>query len=693
MTTPSSGYATLDDISRDVLSNGDRVHGSDPRSKPIEGKVLGQEISDVIESLIGNIPKSEEGGGLDTVDMDVDSPLNDNGSPEAGPGPSTAAFREANRHLYSDGSLDMNGRFSDGESDDLGPVDEGGQKDDEDEGEEGGGEEDEKKEEEEEDESDSQQEQLDEVLKVDRGFYDVLVHDLKECIDEAAWTLDLWKRVFVHEYGWSPEPLLDKYGALIEAAVPAFTAKLDRKVPVTTGQLELPTSAAFAQVYQELKAWDWDNPTTRKIDFLHNYKQKYGVMANHVLRKYSGLLKQLLPRYAARMNANIRKTIQNPTSSQMGSKPANRETQESARETQESARETQESAREAQESTNGPALERKVNGVSSNNLQLFHLLVDDLRARDWSKPGFTQRAWVIDLRKVLGEDQVHRAKIIMGMHAPQLRRMVPEYANQMDFNRYHGKARPPPRAGPVNSSASSIARASPPRSSSSSPKAPRRPRPIVRLPGVQATARTLDSAANKVSNAPYARPLERERTPRPRHPSYVMLPRRDGPLSFPSALAELDVEVYRHQSANHTVLPQLAVFSDYLTSQAGSQYKALVTRIRDLGPAIESQLDDMRVVAKDVDRLQAAVRTEWAAFQVSGAMADVVMDVDGERAGRQAWEYKQAAAVARRSVLLGHRAELDRMREERVKCLAKVRRIDEVVVAARAKIEAALMEE
>ncbi|BEJ15015.1 hypothetical protein CspHIS471_0407820 [Cutaneotrichosporon sp. HIS471] len=492
MTTPSSGYATPDDISGNVLSNGDRVHGSDSRSKPIEGEVLGQAISDVIESLIANMPQSEEGGGLDTVDMDVDSPLNgaDNGSPEAGPGPSTSAFREANRHLYSDESLDMNGRFSDGESDDLGPVDEGNQMDEEDEGEEGkededeGEEEEDEDEEEEEDEDDSEQEQLDEVLKVDRGFYDLLVHDLKECIDEAAWTLDLWKRVFVHEYGWSPEPLLDKYGALIEAAVPAFTAKLDRKVLVTTSQPELPTSEAFAQVYQELKAWDWDNPTTRKIDFLHNYKQKYGVMADSVLLKYSGLLKQLVPSYAARMHANIRKTNQNLTSSQMAPKPPNGETQES---------------------TNGSALERK--------------------------------------------------------------------------------------------------------------------------------------------------------------------------------------------SANHTVLPQLPVFSDYLTSQAGSQYKALVTRIRDLGPAIESRLDDMRVVAKDVDQLQAAVMSEWAALQASGAMADVVMDVDGERAGIQAWEYKQAAAVARRSVLLGHRAELDRMREERVKCLAKVRRIDEVVVAARAKIEAALMEE
>lgn len=194
--------------------------------------------------------------------------------------------------------------------------------------------------------------------------------------------------------------------------------------------------------------------------------------------------------------------------------------------------------------------------------------------------------------------------------------------------------------------------------------------------------------------APRRRTPEQERTPRPRLAPYVKPPRREGPLSFPSALAELDVEVYRHRS-NSTLLPQLPLFSDYLSSEARGKYDALIVRIHELDSAIDARLSDLRVMAKDVDRLQAAVTDEWAALQASssGETADTAMDVDAGPTLAQEWEDKQAAAVARRNMLLGHRVELGRMRDERAKCLAGVRRVDEIVVAARAKIEAALMDE
>lgn len=188
---------------------------------------------------------------------------------------------------------------------------------------------------------------------------------------------------------------------------------------------------------------------------------------------------------------------------------------------------------------------------------------------------------------------------------------------------------------------------------------------------------------------------EPERTSRPRPAPYIRPPRREGPLSFPSALASLNVEVYRHQSSSSTLLPQLPSFSDYLSSEAQAKYDALVARIRELDPAIEARLAKLREVAKDVDRLQTAVTAEWAALQASssGETAETAMDVDAGPPRTLAWEDKQAAAVARRNVLQGHRAELEGMRNERARCLARVRAIDEVVVAAKAKIEAALMEE
>ncbi len=41
-------------------------------------------------------------------------------------------------------------------------------------------------------------------------------------------------------------------------------------------------------------------------------------------------------------------------------------------------------------------------GISARSRSLFDRLVRDLRSRDWSKPGFTQSAWLKDLVNVVG---------------------------------------------------------------------------------------------------------------------------------------------------------------------------------------------------------------------------------------------------------------------------------------------------
>jgi hypothetical protein len=148
------------------------------------------------------------GGAEDAAGMDVDSPLTDIESPvaQAGPGPSTAASWAKTNGVGSsdvahiacgaDDSLDLNGLLghADGASEDAEEL------------------KDEREDESGEDELDSgleeladdSEHQLDEVLEEDKMFYDILVYDLKECIDEAAWTFYLWKDVFTEEVSRIP---------------------------------------------------------------------------------------------------------------------------------------------------------------------------------------------------------------------------------------------------------------------------------------------------------------------------------------------------------------------------------------------------------------------------------------------------------------------------------------------------------
>lgn len=195
-----------------------------------------------------------------------------------------------------------------------------------------------------------------------------------------------------------------------------------------------------------------------------------------------------------------------------------------------------------------------------------------------------------------------------------------------------------------------------------------------------------DSDIQLLSHMPSRRPSPR---PAPYPP-----PRRMGPLSFQSALAHLEVESYRHRSSG-TLLPQLPSFAEYLSSEASSAYAQLVERIRGLDPLIEAKLSELRGVAQDVDALQSAVSADWAVLQASstGASPETAMDVDGGAARTLAWEDRQAAAISRRNVLKGHRVVLEQMCDERAKCLARVKAIDEAVVGARARIEAALMDD
>lgn len=158
----------------------------------------------------------------------------------------------------------------------------------------------------------------------------------------------------------------------------------------------------------------------------------------------------------------------------------------------------------------------------------------------------------------------------MAKYAKQLRRMVPKYAHQMYCNRAHRKVPPCIRIKDPETVTSTMVSASPTGSSSCQPEEQWRPRRMVGSATKaerQARARLLDAAATQV---------------RPRLASYVILPRPDRPLAFPSALAKLELEIYRHQSENDILLPQLPMFSDYLASQAGSQYEALIARIRNL---------------------------------------------------------------------------------------------------------------
>lgn len=192
MPSPSSGYATPAALSEDEpATEADPPH-------PV-GQALGQALSDVLASLVDGMPSGSGEEGV--VDLDVDALLD---SPGAGPGPSTAAFWAAKAHGPSSGflaagldirgsdsgdPLDLNGHIDGNYSDALSDEQEEGEEVDRQyEGEDDG-----------EDDQDEQPEQLDKVLEDDQMFYDVLVHDLKECIDEAGWTLALWKSVFIEE--------------------------------------------------------------------------------------------------------------------------------------------------------------------------------------------------------------------------------------------------------------------------------------------------------------------------------------------------------------------------------------------------------------------------------------------------------------------------------------------------------------
>jgi hypothetical protein len=69
--------------------------------------------------------------------------------------------------------------------------------------------------------------------------------------------------------------LLAKYGALVEAAIPAFAAKLDKEEPIASNvKPEIPTSETFQRVLREVEAWDWDDPTTTKKAFGEAFKRK-----------------------------------------------------------------------------------------------------------------------------------------------------------------------------------------------------------------------------------------------------------------------------------------------------------------------------------------------------------------------------------------------------------------------------------
>lgn len=165
-------------------------------------------------------------------------------------------------------------------------------------------------------------------------------------------------------------------------------------------------------------------------------------------------------------------------------------------------------------------------------------------------------------------------------------------------------------------------------------------------------------------------------------------------MSFSSALAALEVEAYHHQSLG-ALLPQLPTVAEYLSTSAKEKYTKLVDRIRELDPLIEAKITELRGFAKEVEALQSSVTAEWGTIQASGKTRDTAMDVDGGQPSNSqqlgAWEARQFAAVERRNVFLGRKVELDRMKEERTKCFARVREIDEVMVRAKAKVEAALM--
>ncbi len=226
MPTSSSGYATPQETPggrEPAVPNGEtQAAGSDPPPQQQPGaeaidQALGQALSDVLESFMAGIPASAAGregagagyaegaggGAEDDTGMDVDSPLTDLESPvaQAGPGPSTAASWAKTNGIGSndvaqiaceaDDSLDLNGLLghADGAFEDAEEL------------------KDEREDESGEDELDSGLEelgddseyQLDEVLEEDKMLYDTLVYDLKECINEVAWTFYLWKDVFTEE--------------------------------------------------------------------------------------------------------------------------------------------------------------------------------------------------------------------------------------------------------------------------------------------------------------------------------------------------------------------------------------------------------------------------------------------------------------------------------------------------------------
>lgn len=153
----------------------DEVHFRDPALDQAY-----HEFNDILQSLAeaGEYPPLDgegvNGGGEGAnnanghMDVEIDHP-------QAGP---------SNANQVESGEEDSEGEDEEGE-------DAEGEEDDDMHGEEGEGQnnlDDEPK-----------TEQLREVTDDDRGFYDLLVLDLKECIDEPAWNIKLWAGVFLHE--------------------------------------------------------------------------------------------------------------------------------------------------------------------------------------------------------------------------------------------------------------------------------------------------------------------------------------------------------------------------------------------------------------------------------------------------------------------------------------------------------------